>query len=166
MPPVKTAPPVKTTREQTVSETTAEVTMRWLGVDSGSVRVGLAACDPEERVAVPIEIVPASAAFPAIRAIARREEIGGIVIGLPRTLEGVEGKAAQAARKLGARLVRLGLPVEYEDERLTTVAAERAMPRGASVDDVAAALMLQQFIDRRRGMRARGDTGGTGDAVS
>ncbi|MCY3656695.1 MAG: Holliday junction resolvase RuvX [Chloroflexi bacterium] len=134
--------------------------MRWLGVDPGSVRVGLAACDPEERVAVPIEIVPATAAFPAIRAIVRREEIGGIVIGLPRTLEGVEGEAARAARKLGDRLARLELPIEYEDERLTSVAAERGAPRGESADDIAAALLLQQFIDRRRGQRARSGGGG------
>ncbi len=140
--------------------------MRWLGVDPGSVRVGVAACDPEERVAVPIEIVPASAAFPAIRAIVRREEIGGIVIGLPRTLEGVEGEAARAARKLGERLTRLGLPVEYEDERLTSVAAERGMPRGESADDIAAALLLQQFIDRRRNLRAGAAGEGTHDAVS
>ena len=140
--------------------------MRWLGVDPGSVRVGLAACDPEERVAVPIEIVPASAAFPAIRAIARREEIGGIVIGLPRTLAGAEGEAAAAARKLGERLARLGLPIEYEDERLTSVAAEREMPRGESADDVAAALLLQQFIDRRRGVRALRAAEETHDAVS
>ena len=140
--------------------------MRWLGVDPGSVRVGVAACDPEERVAVPIEIVPASAAFPAIRAIVKREEIGGIVIGLPRTLEGVEGEAARAARKLGERLTRLGLPVEYEDERLTSVAAERGMPRGDSADDIAAALLLQQFIDRRRNLRAGRTTEGTQDAIS
>ena len=140
--------------------------MRWLGVDPGSVRVGVAACDPEERVAVPIEIVPASAAFPAIRAIVKREEIGGIVIGLPRTLEGVEGEAAQAARKLGERLTRLGLPVEYEDERLTSVAAERGMPRGESADDIAAALLLQQFIDRRRNLRAASATEGRQDAIS
>ena len=140
--------------------------MRWLGVDPGSVRVGVAACDPEERVAVPIEIVPASAAFPAIRAIVKREEIGGIVVGLPRTLEGVEGEAARAARKLGERLTRLGLPVEYEDERLTSVAAERGMPRGESADDIAAALLLQQFIDRRRNLRAASATEGTQDAIS
>ena len=148
-----------------MSERSVE-TMRWLGVDPGSVRVGIAACDPEERVAVPIEIVPASAAFPAIRAIARREQIGGIVLGLPRTLDGAEGGAARAARKLGERLARLGLPIEYEDERLTSVAAERGMPRGESADDVAAALLLQQFIDRRRNLRTRAATEETHDAVS
>ena len=140
-------------------------TMRWLGVDWGGARVGIAACDPGERIAAPMEIVPASAAFPAIRAIARREEIGGIVIGLPLTLDGGEGSAARAARKLGERLARLGLPVEYEDERLSSAAAERAAPRGEAVDDVAAALLLQQFIDRRNASRARRDAEGEPDAV-
>lgn len=127
--------------------------MRWLGIDPGGARVGIAACDEEERVAVPIEVVPASAAFPAIRAIARREEIGGIVVGLAVSLGGTEGAQAAAARRLGERLAReLALPVEYEDERLSSAAAERARGKGSRSprDDVAAALILQQFLDRRR----------------
>ena len=125
--------------------------MRWLGVDPGTVRVGIAICDDGERVAVPLEIVPASAAVPAIRAIARREEVGGIVVGLPISLDGVERTSAAAARKFGERIRRvLALPVEYEDERWTTVEAERDMPRGQRSDDMAATVLLQQFIDRRR----------------
>lgn len=128
--------------------------MRWLGIDPGGARVGIAACDEDERVAVPIEVVPASAAFPAIRAIAAREGVGGIVLGLAVSMDGTEGPQADLARKLGARLEReLGLPVEYEDERLTSTAAERD-PLGGRArgprDDVAAALILQQFLDRRR----------------
>src|SRR5665811_1580593 len=65
-------------------------TLRWLGIDPGEARVGIAACDPKERVAVPLEIVPAAAAFPAIRSIASREEVGGIVIGLAVSLDGVQ----------------------------------------------------------------------------
>ena len=137
--------------------------MRWLGIDPGAVRVGIAACDPEERVAVPIEVVPASAAFPAIRSIARREEVGGIVVGLPRLLGGEEGSAAAAARALGERLrSRLDLPVEYEDERLTSVAAERSTLSRRASDDLAAALILQQFIDRRRRERRAERTGDAG----
>ena len=128
--------------------------MRWLGIDPGEARVGIAACDPDERIAVPIEVVPAAAAFPAIRSIAKREEIGGIVVGLPRLLGGEEGAAAAAARVLGERLRnRLALPVEYEDERLTSVAAERSTLSSRASDDLAAALLLQQFIDRRRRLR-------------
>lgn len=126
--------------------------MRWLGVDYGEARVGIAACDPEERVAVPLEVVPANAAFPALRSIALREEAAGFVVGLPLRMDGTEGAAAAGARKLGERLRRMiGLPVEYEDERLTSVAAERLASGPA--DDVAAALLLQQFIDRRRHAR-------------
>ncbi len=78
--------------------------MRWLAVDPGEARVGLAICDPEERLAVPLEVVPASAAFPAIRAIVRREAVGGIVVGLPLLPSGDEGDAAAMARRLGARI--------------------------------------------------------------
>ncbi|MDP6605046.1 MAG: Holliday junction resolvase RuvX [Dehalococcoidia bacterium] len=125
--------------------------MRWVGVDPGTQRVGIAVCDPEERVAVPVEVVPTSAAVPAVRTVATREEAGGVVVGLPLLLDGSEGEAARLARRLGERIRRrLDLPVEYEDERFTTVEAEREGSGGEPRDDVAAALILQQFIDRRR----------------
>ena len=130
--------------------------MRWLGVDPGEVRVGLAICDPEERIAIPLEVVPASAAFPAIRSIAAREEVGGIVVGLPLMPSGDEGDAAMMARKLGDRLDReLDVIVVYEDERLTSVEAEAqrreaGAPRGVASDDLAAALLLEQFMAGRR----------------
>src|SRR5688500_4299654 len=90
--------------------------LSWLGIDPGGTRVGIAACDEDVRVAVPREGVPEAAAFPAIRGIARREEAGGIVIGLALSLDGSEGAQAAHARRLGARLSReLALPVEYED---------------------------------------------------
>src|SRR5690606_14326505 len=101
----------------------------------------------------------AEAAFPAIRAIARREEVGGLVVGLPLLMSGDEGDAARGARRLGERLRRaLDLPVEYEDERLTTHAAEQRAGRERPADDVAAAILLQQFIDRRRAQDSRGAT--------
>lgn len=112
-------------------------------------------------MAVPLEVVPASAAFPAIRAIAKREEAGGIVVGLPISLDGVERAPAEAARRLGARLARaLDLQVEYQDERLSSRAAG-PVGRGRARDDIAAALLLQVFIDRRRNTgEAAGDARG------
>ncbi len=124
--------------------------MRWLGVDPGLARVGLAISDPDARLAVPLEVVEASAAFPAIRAIVQRDGVEGIVVGLARLPSGDEGDAARRARRLGERLRRtLGLPVEYEDEAYTSVEAERLVGHRRPSDDVAATLMLQQFLDRR-----------------
>ena len=127
------------------------IDVRWLGVDPGERRVGLAICDPDERVAVPLEIVPASAAYPAIRAIAAREAVGGVVVGLPLLLDGREGEAVRMARRLGERIARgLDVTVEYEDERFTSVTAEERSLTNGPQDDLAAAILLQQFIDRRR----------------
>lgn len=134
--------------------------MRWLGVDAGEARVGLAISDPDGRYAIPLEVVPTKAAFPAIRAVVQREGVGGIVIGLARLPSGDEGDAARMARRLGARLERLGVPIEYEDETLTSHAAEGrqaevqarsggAGSRGRPSDDLAASLILQQFLDRQ-----------------
>jgi putative Holliday junction resolvase len=142
--------------------------MRWLAVDAGMARVGLAICDPDERLAVPLEVVPAGVAFPAIRTIVSRDGVEGVVLGLPLTPRGVEEESARMARKLGERIERsLGLPVEYEDERFTSVEAERIDQRAhdahgpgrrPSSDDLAAVLILEQFLARRRAeARARGD---------
>ncbi len=131
--------------------------MRWLAVDAGTVRVGLAICDPDERLAVPLEVVGASAAYPAIRAIAEREQVEGVVVGLPVHMAGGEGDAAAMARRLGERIAAgLHLPVEYEDERLTSSEADRLMGpsprrgRRQPSDDLAAVLILEQFLARRR----------------
>ncbi len=129
-------------------------------MDAGLARVGLAICDPDERLAVPLEVIPAGVAFPAIRTIVSRDGVQGVVLGLPLTPRGLEEESARMARKLGDRIERsLGLPVEYEDERFTSVEAERLdaraqSPRGSgsrhSSDDLAAVLILEQFLARRR----------------
>lgn len=143
--------------------------MRWLGIDPGEARVGLAICDPEERVAVPLEVVPASAAFPAIRAIVAREDVGGIVIGLPLLPSGDEGDAAAMARRLGDRITRsLEVELVYEDERLTSVAAEqqsRSAGRRGPSDDLAATIILEQFLDRRRAAASESAGGAALDAT-
>lgn len=137
---------------------------RLLGVDLGSERIGLALSDPDQVIASPLETlsargldVEATAALLADSAAER--EASGVVFGSPRTLEGREGQAAARSRRVAQRLAdKSGLPVALVDERFTTVEATRVM-RDQDVDErtgrphvdrVAAALILQHAIERRR----------------
>ena len=136
--------------------------MRILAVDPGSKRVGLAISDPTATIAQALATVPAepsSSLARRILEIARTNDAARIVVGLPKRLDGSRGPEAMAAQTLaGALRKESGLPVELVDERLTTVAAERSLiaagvrrdKRRLSVDRVAATLMLQAHLDRRR----------------
>jgi putative Holliday junction resolvase len=124
--------------------------------------VGLALSDPTATIAQALMTVPAepSGTLPSrLAKIARDSEAARIVVGLPKRLDGSRGPEARAAQQLAADIRKeSGLPVELVDERLTTVAAERSLIAGGvrrdkrklSVDRVAATLMLQAHLDRRR----------------
>jgi putative holliday junction resolvase len=136
---------------------------RVLAVDPGSKRVGVALSDPSGTIAQPLTTVdaePAETLAARLAEIARQNDATRIVVGLPRRMDGSYGPEAKAARELGDAVRKAsGLPVELVDERLTTVVAERSMlaagdkraKRRASVDRVAAALLLQSHLDRKRG---------------
>ncbi len=146
---------------------------RLLGIDYGARRVGLAISDPEARVAVPLEVVARKddrGAARRIAAVAAREGVTGLVLGEPRRLDGTRGEAAERAARFARRLeAATGLPVELIDESLTSVEAERRLraagvdPRGepGRIDAVAAQILLQEALDRRRGLR----NSGPGDAL-
>ena len=103
---------------------------RLLGVDYGTVRVGLAVSDPDRKIAFPLATyerrgLVADAAY--FRQIVEAEAIGTLVVGLPVHLSGREGQKAGEARAFGAWLAEVtGLPVVYWDERFTTTQAENA----------------------------------------
>jgi putative Holliday junction resolvase len=136
-----------------------------LGIDVGSVRVGLAASDPSGLLASPVETVPrdGSAArtdLARIVAVARELDAVEVVVGLPRHLSGAEGEAARLARAYAADVARLldPIPVRLVDERLTTVESHRRLresgvpgrsQRGV-VDQTAAVLILQSALDAER----------------
>jgi putative Holliday junction resolvase len=144
-----------------------------LGVDVGSVRVGLAASDPSGLLASPVETVArdvSEARYDLERIAAVARELGAVevVVGLPRHLSGAEGEAARLAREYAAELVRVldPVPVRLVDERLTTVESHRRLresgvagrsQRGV-VDQTAAVLILQSALD---GERASGRAPGT-----
>jgi putative Holliday junction resolvase len=130
-----------------------------MAVDPGSRRVGIAVSDPTRTIAQPLSTVaaePAATLVERLAALAREQEASRLVVGLPRRLDGGQGPEAKAARALADDLRRAtGLPVTMVDERLTSVAAERALlASGASrarrrqlSDQVAAALILQSHLD-------------------
>lgn len=114
--------------------------------------------DPLRLVASPLCVLDADGAVEAIKALVEEHNPDLIVVGLPISLSGREGASAEAARALGTSVAAAtGLPVEYVDERFTTSTAERALleadvkrrDRRQKVDKVAAALILQHFLDRR-----------------
>jgi putative Holliday junction resolvase len=140
--------------------------MRCLGLDLGSKRIGVALCDPEERVATPLTVVERSKSRSHDQAnIARlveEYEVEAVVVGLPLNMSGKVTAAAQSAREETEQLrAALGIPVHLYDERLTTVTANRSLmememkadARRRVVDKVAAAVMLQAYLDHRRNER-------------
>jgi putative holliday junction resolvase len=133
--------------------------MQILGVDPGERRIGLASADPETRIATPLVSVDARNMEQAVARIVgemRRLEVTQVVVGLPLRLDGSEGEAARRARRLAERLrVAGGVDAVLWDERLTSRAAGRVLReagvRGAkqrkAVDPIAAALILQSYLD-------------------
>ena len=136
---------------------------RYLGIDVGAVRVGVAVCDPGGVLATPLVTVPrdidGGSDLRAIAGLVGEHEAVGVVVGLPRTLAGREGPAAEAARAFADALAGvLDVPVELSDERLTTVVATQQLrERGvkgrkqrAVVDQAAAVAILQGWLDAHR----------------
>jgi putative pre-16S rRNA nuclease len=130
-----------------------------LGVDYGSVRVGLAVTDPERKFAFPLTTYERrtrdeDAAY--FRALVEYEEIGGLVVGLPIHTDGREDRMAAAARAYGQWLAETtGLPLAFFDERFTTQYAESALwdaglthrQRKERRDAVAAQVLLQIYLE-------------------
>jgi putative Holliday junction resolvase len=141
--------------------------LRALGIDLGSRRIGVALSDSAGSLATPYEVVQRSGdeRRDHERLAALAEEAGArtIVVGLPLSLDGSEGPAAAAVREEAERLASVvPVPVVCVDERLTTVSAEQALrargvrgpARRQVVDKVAAAVILQTWLDaQRRGGR-------------
>lgn len=132
-----------------------------LGIDPGDSRIGVASSDPSGFLATPVETVRSGGGD--VRRLAELvAELGAVevVVGLPRSLNGSEGPAAEKARRLATRLARrvAPVPVRMCDERLTTVSAEsilreqgrRGAKRRAVVDQAAAVLILQTALDTER----------------
>lgn len=138
--------------------------VRVLGIDLGSRRIGVAASDRSGLIATPLTVVQRGSSqkidHEELARIVREEEAEAIVVGLPLNMDGSEGPAAESARREVDRMATVvGVPVYLHDERRTTVEADRmlmenkmkAQARRRVVDKVAAAVILQSWLDARSG---------------
>lgn len=135
---------------------------RLLGIDIGDRRIGLALTDPTQTIAQPHDTIVRRSGkrFPLAELARHLEGVVGIVVGLPLTSEGTEGSRAIEARAVAERIARrFELPVVLWDERFSTARAlttarELTIPvrgRRAVTDRIAASVLLQHFLDSRRG---------------
>ena len=139
------------------------------GLDLGEKTLGVAVSDRGLAVASPLRTIRRkkfTADAEELFALLDAREIGGIVLGLPRNMDGSEGPRAQSTRAFARNLARLSeIPIGFWDERLSTVAAERALleadatrkRRAEVIDHVAASYILQGALDRIRHLRQAGE---------
>jgi putative Holliday junction resolvase len=130
------------------------------GLDFGDKTIGIAVSDLRRQVATPLSTirrVKFTADADALLALCTARGLAGLILGLPRNMDGSEGPRAQATRAFARNLSRLtALPIGFWDERLSTVAAERALleadtsrkRRSEVIDHVAAGYILQGALDR------------------
>jgi putative Holliday junction resolvase len=163
----------KETEKHTASDAAASI----LAIDYGRARIGLAIAGLDARLPRPLltlERVNRNEDMRRLRELAREHSVRQIVVGLPLRLDGAHGEMAEEATRFAARLSKqLGVPVDMIDERLTSWEAERlleeqsgrvlhdakhsAAERGAgraSVDAVAAAVILKEYLGQRRATKA------------
>jgi putative pre-16S rRNA nuclease len=131
-----------------------------IGLDLGSKTIGVAASDPDRRVAAPVETISRqrfNLDAKRILDLAMERRAAGLVLGLPINMDGSEGPRAQSTRAFARNLARLtALPIALWDERLSTAAVERALiaadasraKRKSVIDQHAAAYILQGALDR------------------
>ena len=131
---------------------------RIVALDVGDARIGVAVSDASRLIASPVEVIHRVGFGPDVKRvqeICRRYDTTLVLYGLPLNLNGTEGPQAAKVRLFCQQLEKVGLVVYYQDERLTTVTAENALleqnmhraQRRQNVDKVAAAVILQQYLD-------------------
>ena len=135
--------------------------MRIIGFDYGSVRIGVAISDQAAIIAQPkgnIDAEPRKECIKKIKELCTEVGAEQIVIGLPKHMNGDEGESAKAARLFGSAIAEAtNLPIDFLDERLTTVSANnvltefnmKAPAKKEKIDSVAAAIILQNYLDMK-----------------
>ncbi len=134
--------------------------MKYLAIDYGTKRIGLAICDRDETIVSPHSIIECdSRAVERITHTARLEQVEALVVGLPLNMDGTEGPQAKIVRQFTEELKGLiDLPIYFQDERLTSFAADHKLTpaeltgkkKKKRLDAVAAATILEAFIENKQ----------------
>ncbi|MGT2907007.1 Holliday junction resolvase RuvX [Streptococcus dentiloxodontae] len=137
--------------------------MRIMGLDVGSKTVGIAISDPLGFTAQGVEIIPINEeagefGFERLEELIKKYKVDKCVVGLPKNMNNTEGPRVEASKAYGSKITELfNIPVDYQDERLTTVQAERMLVEQADIsrskrkkviDKLAAQLILQNYLDK------------------
>lgn len=135
--------------------------MRIMCLDVGSVRVGIAMSDPMQIIASPLEVLKRTNSInndaKYVANLIKTHEVGLVVVGLPLKLDGTESASTLMAREFAEKLSKVTtVPIEFQDERLSTVSAQRILLEGnvrrdkrkGVVDKLAANIILQNYLDK------------------
>ena len=140
--------------------------MKIVALDIGTVRIGIATSDIMEIISSPYEVYRRKSLkldTEYIASLVKNLGAGQIVIGLPLKMDGSEGQSVDMAKGFGEELAKLtDIPIAYQDERLSTVSAERVLiesgmrreKRRDKIDSVAATFILQTYLDKKSNMKA------------
>lgn len=123
--------------------------MKYLGIDHGKKRVGIAVSDPEGKIAFPRKTIASTNAPEEIEALVKTEDIQKIILGLPVSMEGRETPQTALVREFAQELhLKLTVPIEFQNELLSTHLAESEGIKKEHADEAAAALILQSYLDK------------------
>jgi putative Holliday junction resolvase len=136
-----------------------EIKMRYLAIDHGTKRTGLAICDAAETISSPLTVLHGQKGLPdKIADVVEAENVGAVVVGLPLNMSGTESSQTKLARKFAKQLEKhLSVPVHLQDERLSSFGAEEKLApadftrgkRKKRIDAVAAAEILDAFLEQK-----------------
>jgi len=134
--------------------------MRYLAIDYGRKRTGVAICDPDETIASPLGVLESGKRLPQkIAELVEKHEVGAIVVGLPLNMDDSEGPQAKCVRRFVQKLQKhITVPVHLHDERLSSFSATVKLGQASlrppeirrRLDAVAAAEILQSFLEQKR----------------
>jgi len=133
--------------------------MRYLAIDYGTKHTGMAICDPSETIVSPLAVIEGQKdLLDRIVQLVETENVGAIVLGLPLNMDDSAGPQAKLVSQFAEQLkARLSIPIHFQDERLTSFAAEQKVPRFKSagkkkqkrLDAIAAAAILEAFLENK-----------------